>query len=298
MIHIANILCPVDFSEFSQRALHHAEALAHWYGARLTILQVFVNRPAMDLPPVTMSDADRGQIMADMKRFAGHLRPEVPLDLRVREGTDIHREILSEAKAIPADLLVMGSHGRSGFERLLLGSVTERVIRQAPCPTMVVPRRAADAAPDEPVRFRRILCPVDFSEGSICALRYAMSLAEEADAKLMVLHVIEVPPEVTANPISGEFDVDRVRAAAEAQCRKRLQDLVPDSVPTYCTVETAVREGAAYREILKEAANYGTDLIVMGTQGRGAIDRLVFGSNTARVMRAAACPALIVAKSL
>lgn len=126
------------------------------------------------------------------------------------------------------------------------------------------------------------------------ALEHAMSMAEESDARLTVLHVIEVPPELRENPVSPEFDVDRVRAAAEAACLQRLRELIPAEVRTYCTVETAVREGAAYREILKVAAEGSADLIVMGVEGRGALDRMVFGSNTARVVRAATCPVLIV----
>ena len=294
MIQIAHVLCPVDFSEFSHHAVDHAAAVARWYGARLTVVHVVANRPAMDLPPLVMGDADRERIAADLRRFLAHLPPDVPLDLHVQEASDIHREILCQVKSLAADLLVIGSHGRSGFERLLLGSVAERLMRKAPCPIMVVPRRAPDTAPEAPVQFRSILCPVDFSDGSMRALEHAMSMAEESDARLTVLHVIEVPPELRENPVSPEFDVDRVRAAAEAACLQRLRELIPAEVRTYCTVETAVREGAAYREILKVAAEGSADLIVMGVEGRGALDRMVFGSNTARVVRAATCPVLIV----
>jgi nucleotide-binding universal stress UspA family protein len=195
---------------------------------------------------------------------------------------------------LPADLLVLGSHGRSGLQRWLMGSVTERVIRQAPCPTMVVGRRAPDTAPDKPVRFENILCPVDFSDGSMLALEHAIGLAEESDAHLSVLHVIEVPPELREHEILKDFNVDSVRAAAEADSLRRLRALIPEDARTYCTVDTAVREGAAFREILKAAAEKRADLIVMGLQGRGALDLLVFGSNTARVARGAPCPVLIV----
>jgi nucleotide-binding universal stress UspA family protein len=121
-----------------------------------------------------------------------------------------------------------------------------------------------------------------------------MSLAEEAAAHLTVVNVIEVPPELREHSFREGIDVDRVRAAAEADCLRRLRQLIPDEARTQCTVETAVREGAAYHEILKLAAEGHADLIVMGVHGRGAIDLLVFGSNTARVTRAAECPVLIV----
>jgi nucleotide-binding universal stress UspA family protein len=176
----------------------------------------------------------------------------------------------------------------------MLGSVTEKLLRRVPCPTMVVPQRVPDAAPDQPVQFRRILCPVDFSDASTRAVAFALTLAEEADAQLLVLHVIEVPPELQESHVSATFSVENVRAAAEADRLQRLRALIPEQARSFCTVETSVREGAAYREILKVASERKSDLIVMGVQGRGAIDLMVFGSNTARVVRAAACPVLVV----
>ena len=198
--------------------------------------------------------------------------------------------------AAHADLLVIGSHGRSGFERLLLGSVTEKLLRKASCPTMVVPRLAPDPAPDEPVEFRRILCPLDLSDASLRALDYATSLARESAAELLLLHVIEVPPEVHQFLLSAVAGVESVRAAVEADCLQRLRELVPREARHGWTVETSVREGTAYREILRVASENKTDLIVMGVQGRGAIDLMMFGSNTVRVSRAATCPVLIVRK--
>jgi nucleotide-binding universal stress UspA family protein len=294
MIQITRILCPIDHSEFSRHALDHAAAIAKWYEARLTLLYVFPSLVGVDLPPIVMDDSERERILGVMKRFAEHLPPEMTVDIRIEAASDIHGEILRQAKAIGADLLVMGSHGRSGFERLLLGSVTEKVIRKASCPTMIVPQRAQDRAPDEPVQFRRILCPVDFSDASRRALTFAMNIAEEADAQLTVLHVIEFPPELRENILSEGFDVDTVRAPAEADSLRRLSELIPGEARTYCTVQTAVREGAAYREILNVAAKRHADLIVMGVHGRGALDLMLFGSNTVRVTRAATCPVLIV----
>ncbi len=296
MLHIAHVLCPVDFSDFSRHALDHAAALARWYGARLTLLHVFVNRPGADVPPIPMTDVDRQQLTAELRRMAAHVPVDVLLDLRVTEASDIHREILTQAEMVSADLLVLGTHGRSGFERFVLGSVAERIVRTAPCPTMIVPRRAADTGPDEPVRFHRIVCPIDFSDASRRAVRFAVSVAEEARAQLILLHVLDVPPEIVAQPMSAGFDVDRIRSAAVADATRQLQGLVPDPQPN-CTLKPVVREGPVYREILATATERSADLIVMGVQGRGAIDLMVFGSNTARVMRGAACPVLVLPPS-
>ncbi len=176
---------------------------------------------------------------------------------------------LAQADIQKSDLIVIGSHGRSGFERLLLGSITEKVLRKATCPVMVVPPCAGDAAPSGAVHFSRILCPVDFSGSSLTALTYATSLAEEADAHLTALHVVEIPAGLYE--ASATFDVAEFRMAAEAASRKRLYELIPDSVRTYCEVETVVSEGRTSREILRLAAEQKSDLIVMGT---GVVPRI------------------------
>lgn len=295
MIEIGRILCPVDFSEFSQRALHHAMAMATWYEARLTVLYIFVNLPTLDLPPIELTDSDRQQLLTEMRQLAGQLPPDLSIDFLVREASDVRREILDQAEALKTDLLVIGSHGRTGFEKLLLGSITENVIRKATCPLMVVPRGAPDAVGADPVHVSRILCPVDFSDASVNALEYAMDVAQEAGAQLTLVHVIDMPPEPRAHyPASGDFNVYHIRAAAEAECLRHLRSLIPGSVRTSCAVKTVVQEGAVYREVLRVAAEHNSDLIVMGVHGRGAVDLMVFGSNTARVIRAATCPVLVV----
>jgi nucleotide-binding universal stress UspA family protein len=294
MTSITHVLCAVDFSEFSRRAIDHAAAIARWYRARLTVLHVVRIQPIMDLPPAPMSGADRERMLADVTRFTRQASPDIPFDIQVEEASSVPDEILRQTQALGADLLVVGSHGASGFERLLLGSVTERIAHKVLCPTMVVPRHAADKDPHGPLQVRRILCPVDFSATSNRALAYARSLAEETAARLTVLYVIEVPPELREHSFREVIDVDRARAAAEADCLQRLRELIPDTAHRRCAIETAVLEGPPYHQILKRAADEGSDLIVMGVHGRGAIDLLLFGSNTARVMRAAECPVLIV----
>jgi nucleotide-binding universal stress UspA family protein len=293
MITITRILCPVDFSQHSVHALAHAVAMAKWYEARLTVLYVWVNQGAVDLPPIVLAEHKRAQILNDMQRIAGR-HEGVSIDFLIREAADVHQEILDQAAALGADLLVVGSHGRTGVQRLLLGSVTEKLLRKGTCPLMVVPRRAPDTEPAEPVQFERILCPVDFSDASLTALTYAMSIAQESDADLTVMHAIEVPPELSEYMPPADFNLDAIRAAAVATSLERLRDLIPDSVRTFCTVETTVVEGAAYRQVLHVAAERHSDLIVMGVHGRGALDLLVFGSNTARITRAATCPVLVL----
>jgi nucleotide-binding universal stress UspA family protein len=290
MIRIAHVLCPVDFSEISRRALDHAAALAQWYEARLTVLNVFPVMPVMDVPPLVLDDKTRQEITDQLKRFTAVVPPSIPLDLRVEQAADsIHEAIQQQASSDSVDLLVIGSHGRSGFKRLLLGSVTERVIRHAPCPTMIVPARAHDVVPEGPVRYRRILCPVDFSENSIRAVEYAVNLAEEADAELHLLHVLMLSSELK----ELESSFEELREQIETDRLRRLSALIPADAATYCTIHTALRQGSIHREILAAAAEEPADLIVMGAHGSGALDA-IFGSNTARVARSACCPVLVV----
>ena len=235
MIRIAHVLCPVDFSEISRRALDHAAALAQWYEARLTVLNVFPVMPVMDVPPLVLDDKTRQEITGALQRFTAVVPSSVSLDLRVEQADSIHEAIQQQASSRGVDLLVMGSHGRSGFKRLLLGSVTERVIRHATCPTMIVPARAHDVVPDGPVRYRRILCPVDFSEHSIRAVEYAMNLAEEADAELRLLHVLMLSTELTELEVvlRRPARTDRDRSSAPAQCadtRRRRHVLAPSTL--------------------------------------------------------------------
>lgn len=294
MIRITQILCPVDLSEISQHALDHAAAIARWYEARLTLLHVFPNRPAMDVPPIMLDDVHRERLMGDLRRMAAGVPRDVPVEFRVLEGAFVHEKIIAELVETHTDLLVIGTHGRSGFQRLFLGSVTEKVIRRTPCPTLVVPPRAPNVPAGASIQFRRILCAVDFSESSLDALVQAINMAEEADAQLTVLHVVELSPLLIDEP---GLDFPRLREAASAEARRRLQELIPEQARTYCTVDTAVVEGRAYREILQQAAERQSDLIVMGGHGRGALDLLVFGSTTHHVIRVSSCPVLIVRRS-
>ena len=291
---IEQILCPIDFSDTAHHALAHAAAIARWYEARLSLLYVFVSLPAGDVPPVSLDEDDRARLTARMREFACFVPRDVSVDCQVLEAGLVHDAITRHAGAVNADLLVLGTHGRSGFQRLFLGSITEKVMRSVKCPTLIVPPRAPDIAADAPVTFRHILCPVDFSSSSLAAFEYAINMAEDADGQLKLLHVTEMPAGLTQEPFVVDSELSRIREKAVDDARRRLDTLVPEEARAYCTVDTVVVEGRAYREILRQAAEKETDLIVMGVHGRGALDLLLFGSTTHHVIRASTCPVLIV----
>jgi nucleotide-binding universal stress UspA family protein len=290
MIRISHVLCPVDFSDISLRALHHAAALARWYDARLTVLHMVPIMPVMDVPPLVLDEKSRDEYRQQLRSFVAPVPADVVMDVRVEQAESVHEAIQAIASSTGVDLLVMGSHGRSGVTRILLGSVAERVIRQAPCPTMIVPARAHDVAPDEPVRVGSILCAVDFSDNSLLAAEYAMNLAEEADAQLRLLHVVSIPPDL--EELESSFQSLRTHVYTERL--RRLDALIPADAQSYSSVLSAVRTGVVHREILAAAQEHSSDLIVLGAHGRGGFDAVVFGSNAARVVRAANCPVLVV----
>jgi nucleotide-binding universal stress UspA family protein len=255
------------------------------------VLYVFANLPAMDVPPIVLSPSDRERLTRDLQRMAARVPKDVRVDLRVHEAERVHQEILAQLVATHADLLVVGTHGRSGFQHLFLGSITEKVVRKAGCPTLVVPPRAPDVPPDAPVRLTRVLCPVDFSDSSLKAFARARVLAAEADARLTLLHVVDIAPELTDNAMLASIDVDRIRTAAEAEARRRLNELAREAGPG---IEAVVVSGSARKQVLRRAVEEKSDLIVLGVHGRGALDLSLFGSTTNHVIRGATCPVLIV----
>lgn len=301
MIEIRRILCPIDFSDYSRRALDHAVAIATWFESTITVLNIYpvvpaasyaLGAPSLTAPLPTPQDKDA--LLASMRRFAAGIESDVPIQFEIVEGNTAS-EIVERARATLSDLIVMGTHGRSGFEHLLLGSVTEKVIRKARCPVLTVPRGMTDAVPAPPVLFKRILCATDFSEASIRALDYAMTLAQEADAHLTIMHVVEVTPAPRSdveNALESKMLGAYVAAAADDRA-ERLKGLIPDAVRTYCTVDTTLAIGKAYREILRVASEHETELIVLGAHGR-AISELLFGSTAHQVVRQARCPVLTI----
>ena len=302
MMTLQRILCPIDFSESSRRALHYAKALSIWYEAPLTVVHVCVDLPVFEMASpfghtaataVVLEPAQLAERRAAVHRFVTSAGVGDSTEILVSEGTDAKAEILRQAAASRASLIVMGTHGRSGLEHMLLGSITEKVLHKAQCPVLVVPPHAAPADRVSPV-FTRIVCAIDFSTGSLLALNLALGLAQEADARLTLLHAIEFPAALREVVFSTDANVDRLHAAAEAEYLRRLRALVPAGARMYCTVTARVNEGKPAREIRRVAADEAADLIVMGVQGRGAVDLMVFGSNTNAVIRDAACPVLVV----
>jgi nucleotide-binding universal stress UspA family protein len=297
MPNIRRILYPTDFSTPSADAAEQAIALARWYHARITALHVCVPifMPVPGLPPpvdrVGEAEKRRAREQATGCVDAG-AAAGVGVDVVVEAG-DPAREILDWAARLPADLIVMGTHGASGFERLMLGSVTEKVLRKAACPVLTVPPRAHATSTLPPTR---IVCAVDFSEWSLASFELAASVAQESGAALTLVHVIEWPWHEPPAPAFDELPAEQAAALqeyrrdVETRATKRLEAVRSGPVSDRCTVR--VLHGKPYVELLRVAADEHADLIVLGVHGRNVVDLALFGSTTNHVVRQATCPVL------
>jgi len=296
-VNIERILCPIDFSEFARDALDHAVALANWYRAALTVMHVVEIPPlaidglgagvgAPSIPPLP----ERDEVARDVSDFA---RPAIgsaalSLDVLVTYGSPA-AAIQLHAEQMRADLVVVGTHGRSGFQRFLIGSVAERLLRTLAVPLLIVP---PPVKKPETVVYETILCPVDFSSESMRALDYALSLAQESGARIILLHVLE--------GFLDDVDPQRVRNAsvveylrnAEQDASDRLRAAVPDEARVWAQPIERIVRGRAYRQIVATAEHERAGLIVMGVRGKGAVNRFLFGSTTGHVIREARCPVL------
>jgi nucleotide-binding universal stress UspA family protein len=299
MAIINHVLCPIDFSDFSRHALVRTLAIAGQHGATVsaihvvrTPLPVFASGLDVNAPILPMLTAeDRQTLLTSLTEFvAGLPQNKVPIALDVVEAPTIAGEILAQARHLHADLIVMGTHGRSGFQRFVFGSVTERVMRTAEQPVMTV---GLPGTRDQNGAFERILCAIDFSDCSAAALRYAISLADGARAKVKVVNVVEWLP-MGYDPLVGPTDLAGYYQSVERAEREQLQRVVTGFATEGVLVEETIRSGKPYREILELAGEFAADLIVLGMHGKNPVERMLFGSTAEPVVRRATCPVLTV----
>lgn len=298
MVKFETILCPVDFSVSSDRALEYALALARLHSSEVSVMHV-LPRVLADpdiypylAEPILTTGETRERAFEQLGGFVHRaLERGIAADVILEDG-DIVDAVVKKADRLSADLIVMGTHGRRGFRRLLLGSVTEQLLRQSTVPVLSV-APSARVPPKDAAPFRKILCPIDFSPSSMAGLEVARGLLAE-DGELTVLHVVEF----YFDPALGEavaYDVSELRDRHRAQAEKKLEQAISNIADPRIRMETMVLEsGAPYKEILRVAEREGSDVIVMGVAGRSAADLFFFGSTTNQVVRSACCSVLTV----
>ncbi|MGH9353463.1 MAG: universal stress protein [Terriglobia bacterium] len=291
MVKIKNILCPVDFSEFSAKAFDYAYSLARRYDAKLYLQHAIrpLTEYAYHVPPAwaqqyyadSRVESQEALQKLIVKQASNGFRPEALVQVGFPAET-----ILDFAQKQPIDLIVMGTHGLQGVDRWMMGSVTEKVIRKAGCPVLAVRKPIHDfVAPketDDPVQLHKILLATDFSDYGQRAFAYAISLAMEYNAELTLLHVLEDIPH------------DEELSSATTRLIHELEAPVPPDARNWCTIKSTVRIGKPYQEIIQLALDSHTDLIVLGVRGRSRPDLALFGSTTYRVLQLGSSPVLAV----
>jgi nucleotide-binding universal stress UspA family protein len=296
------ILCPTDFSPFAGRALDHAAFLGRLYGGEIEVLHIFpmVQPVPNDLTYtptlVRLDEKTRRELGEDLHRFV-EASPVtgVPTTLILGEG-DPANAVLERARTSHADLIVMGTHGLRGFDRWILGSVTQRLLRKAACPVLTVPPEDPAATERSTPRLDRILCPVEIGEHSEGTLAYAVSVARASNATLVVLHVREnehVRDDASDARVRLPFLLE-MRAHIDARERGVEESLAPGEVEDVCGIERIVVKGRAHEEILRLAGERGVDLIVMGIHRRRPLEFPFFGSTAQHVLQRAKCCVLTV----
>lgn len=302
MLRVKRVLCPVDFSPASSRALEHALLFTKWFRAGLHVLYVQhgahlpADHPGARRPLVSEVSDYLPRLQVRLTRFAEPAlrasKSELPVELEVVEG-DVVEEILDKVLVLPADLLVVGTHGHGGLHRLTLGSVTEKVLRRATCPVLAVPPATVEEAP-EPLLFGTVVCAVDFSEASRGALRYAVELAREADAHLVVAHVLEGFRTDDA-PLPPSEPGWVPSASERAEALERLRAFVThDRRDVEVAREDVVLTGKAWRALAAFARQREARLLVVGVHGHVPIGELVFGSTAHHLVREGPCPVLTI----
>jgi len=287
------ILCPVDFSEPSRRALACATSLATWYVAQVTALHV--TEPAHALAGALLDGGflpDGPSVdFAELRRRVRHELPTPPDGASLTADVIVGRpaeSIVAYADSARPDLLVIGTRGTSGFRHLVLGSVAEAVLREARCPVLTIP---PGAGPNPAFPFRSVLCATDFSAASFGALRTAASLTRDAIGDVTVVHVLDETEENELF-VARPYDVHRHAAQREMQAEESLRQMAERAFFGAQTPVLRVLRGKPDAEILRMAAAMHADLIVLGVTGQNDFHSRVFGSTTNSVIRAASCPVL------
>ena len=292
MIEIKSILCPVELTADSDRALLYAAGLARAYEAKLYILTCTdALAPAGTLPRLEASAEVRRMMERSLKEYAGGAGVlAIDWESVLVEDSNAAEAITREAAERGVDLIVMCSRRRP-LRAALLGSTAEEVYRTAPCPALIMhpDERDWDESQADQLQPRRVLVAHDFSDYSELALKYALSFTQEYQAELHLLHVLSAPVLTEPELAWGPAGVDGVYQKAAL----RLKNSVPGEAYMWCTVKTAVRWGKPYREILTYAEENNIDLISLGARGSNFGAYALLGSNVDRVLRQAPCPVLI-----
>lgn len=299
MLKMERILLATDFSAGAGRALAYASFFASAWEAHLDLLHVIPLWPdadllgALDRPKL---DQIREEITRRLDGLGSQLRRAGVKSLAHQDQGMPSERIIAAAQTYNANLVVVGSHGRSNLEHILLGSVAERVVKGAPCPVLTVrashlgAKNSSSHERADDIRIRRILLASDLSECSLPAVDYAVQLANTFSASVTILHVIEWRSLGASFTVDDFTEWDRLRESIES----RLSDMAEQLRSKGATAQCVLKTGSPADAILDLAKEQACDMVVMGTHGRRGVSRLLIGSVAEAVLRRADCPVLTV----
>jgi hypothetical protein len=266
---LEKLLLSTDGSEFSEDAVRESINLAKTCGSKLyTVSVIEVNPEFMALAPQIVEKFEK-ETRVHLESIKTRASKEgVDCEIIAHEGEEPFQYIVDEAAKKQVEMIIMGRHGRTGLKKLMMGSVTAKVIGHAPCKVLIVPKAAK-------VTYKNIIIATDGSKYSEAASREAISIAKRTRSDLIVLSVASK----NANLPAAKKSVDKIKENAEREGIK---------------VKTLTPRGTPYEVIVKTAKEKDADVIVVGSHGRTGIERLLMGSVTERVIGHAECPVLVV----
>lgn len=296
-MQINQILVPLDFSEFSEKALLYGLELAERCGSRLTLLHAVV---------LFQDDIGEEQKLQEYEEWVKRREQRIHSQINqgkkqaTDRGIDVDTVILRGVSAAdvileylddhPSDLVIMGTHGRSGLKHILHGSVAEKVMKLSPYPVITVHRSVKS------FKMENLLVPIDFSVYSKAAADYAIFLAKTFKAGIDFLHVIdhEIHPSFYAAGVDSIFEIDK---ELKNRVIKNMKGFLADQLNKDIRIHFLVREGRAHKEIVEFSKENESDMIVIATHGLTALDYILLGSTTEKVVRWANCPVLTVKRN-
>jgi nucleotide-binding universal stress UspA family protein len=282
-----DVLVSTDGSDCANAAIEYAEDLAERYDATVHVLSVVDSRVLENAPHYETVKDEHVELVEDVAEDVVDDLGDTDCDVEHAVRTAVpHTAILRYVREKEIDLVAMGTHGRTGVERYLLGSVTEKIVRLADVPVLAVPM-SDDGSVTCP--YGDVLVPTDGSDGATAAVTPAVDVARAYDARLHALSVVDTA--------AMGFDVRSatVMESLEAAAHSAVDDVEAEaraaSVPA---VETAVVQDTPFRGISSYVDEHGVDLVVMGTRGHTGLERYLLGSVTEKTVRTSAVPVLTV----
>jgi nucleotide-binding universal stress UspA family protein len=299
---IRNILVPIDFSKMSNNAIKTASRLARRFGASIHLAHVRqfdyaagFSAPAPPFAPFPLMRYEQDEEKRTVKELNTLARESGVSSgiCHVLGGAPPFNEVCRVAEKIPADLVVMPTHGRTGLKHVFLGSTAERIVQHSPCPVLVTRGSALHSKNGLRFRINRILVPVDFSSRSREGLQYAIGFANEFGAKIILLHATYLGY-IYSIEATALYDVRGLQEAARESAQRQMRKLVRTVNFGRAKYEMVFTNGSPALDICAFARDHAIDLIITSTHGLTGFQHVLIGSIAEKVVRHAPCSVLVV----